>query len=375
MSQSAQGLILIVDDIPQNLQILRTALSKEGYRVAAANNGEVALKYLEKNRPDLILLDVMMPAMNGLQVSQQLKQDPELSQIPIIFLTARSEKEDILAGFEAGGVDYISKPFHMAELLSRVKTHLSLKHTQDALKQSNAELTDLLNEKSELMAIASHDLKNPLTVILMHAQTLENQLQDSQQHQVKAILESGRRMLDILGKLLDMQSVESGRIVPQPVLIDLNDTLAYLHREYLPKAQHKAIAFQLETPQALMFTESDEFLLRQILDNLISNALKYTPAQREVRIRLLKNDGIAEIQILDQGPGFTEQDRSKMFQKFAKLSAKPTAGEHSTGLGLSIVKTLCQLLNLELQFESSSAGSQFKLLLPLMDLEMSEFEG
>lgn len=372
-----KGLILIVDDVPQNLQVLRSTLQKVDYRIAAANNGEVALRYLQKNTPDLILLDVMMPVLNGFQVCQQIKAQEHLKDIPIIFLTARTEKEDVVSGFEAGGVDYITKPFNMAELMSRVKTHIELKQARDTILSINQELVALNEEKTELMHIASHDLKNPLTAILMHAQSLADRSEDQPENQEsgEAILRSGRKMLDIITNLLDIQRLEAGKENYNPELIDMVELVSQCLKDHQSHAKNKGIDLQWKPESDLFFTESDWRLLQQVFDNLLSNALKYSPCQSQVVVELSAEQDNLCLSIQDSGPGFTAEDRQQMFKKFARLSARPTADEDSTGLGLSIVKRLCALLEIQLELESAPGeGSRFRLLMPRQSFDMEQAE-
>ncbi len=372
-----QGLVLIVDDVPQNLQVLRSTLSKEGYRIAAANNGEVALRYLQKKRPDLILLDVMMPVINGFDVCRQIKEQEHLRDIPIIFLTARTEKEDVLEGFEAGGVDYVTKPFNMAELLSRVKTHLDLKGTQDALRASNQELQRLNDEKNEFLGIASHDLKNPLTAILMHAQTLAtnkvlNSIEEYQETGA-AVQSSGERMLDIINNLLNINRLESGHLTPELQIFELQELMGSVGRSFQTQVKRKNIQLEIQYSEDMVFLKTDEHILLQILDNLISNAFKYSDSGTLIEFGAKTEDEHVQIWIRDQGPGFTEADQEQMFQKFSRLSAQPTANEHSTGLGLSIVKKLADMLAIELSFESAvGQGTTFFLRLPFLQDPLPE---
>lgn len=377
-ASATDGLILIVDDVPQNLQVLRSALQKSNYRIAAANNGEVALRYLQKNIPDLILLDVMMPVINGFEVCRQIKAQDHLKDIPVIFLTARTEKEDVVTGFEAGGVDYITKPFNMSELMSRVKTHIALKNARDTILKMNESLVALNEEKTELMHIASHDLKNPLTAILMHAQSLKdlNPDESASFESGSAILRSGSKMLDIITNLLDMQRLEAGQEDSTPELVDVIELVSQVLKEHQGHAQKKQIQVQWNPQNELFFTESNWRLLQQVLDNLISNALKYAPPKGLVTVDVQPgSENTLNLSIQDNGPGFTSEDRQRMFQKFARLSARPTADEDSTGLGLSIVKRLCELLEIELKLETQPGeGSCFTLVLSrkFFDMEAAE---
>lgn len=363
---SDKGLILVVDDVPQNLQVLRSTLQKEGYRIAAANNGQVALRYLQKEVPDLILLDVMMPEINGFEVCREIKSQDAFKDVPVIFLTARTEVEDVIAGFDAGGVDYITKPFNMAELLMRVKTHMELKQARDQLLAYTEELKALNEEKTEFMAIASHDLKNPLTAVLMHAETLSTDPESRPhlQERGSAIVQSGQRMMDIITNLLDINRLESGRLEPQQELFDVQDLLTELVLNQERVAKAKNITIDWKPADDLLLLRTDWQLFSQVMENLLSNAIKYSPSNTTVTVSVSDGETVT-CSITDQGPGFTPEDQAKMYRKFSRLSAKPTAGEHSTGLGLSIVRKLTRLLGAELHCETAPGqGTRFSVTMP-----------
>lgn len=370
-------LILVVDDLPQNLQILNATLSEAGYRVAAAKSGAQALKALETTRPDLILLDIMMPEMDGLEVCRRLKANPDWADLPVIFLSARTESEAILAGFAAGGVDYVAKPFQNEELLARVKTHLELKHSRDLileysqqLVEHNQQLEALNQEKNHFLGIATHDLKNPLSNILTltqlfklkNATTLEN-IADY----LPIIERSAHKMLNIIEQLLDVNRIESGGIEVNLRKIDLIPHLLHVAENFKQAALTKSIQIESLWPAGPAWVNTDPQLLMQILDNLVSNAIKYSPAERSVKLRLAETPETYQFSICDQGPGFTEADRLQLFHKFARLSAQPTGNELSTGLGLSIVKLLADLVDAQIDLETSPAGSCFTLSLPRHD--------
>lgn len=374
---SDKGLILVVDDVPQNLQVLRTALQKEGYRIAAANNGQVALRFLQKEIPDLILLDVMMPEINGFEVCRQIKSQPAFESVSVIFLTARTEVEDVIAGFDAGGVDYITKPFNMAELLMRVKTHIELKQARDKILAYNQELKELNEEKNEFLGIASHDLKNPLTVILMQADTIAHdpECAPALQERGEEIVHSAQRMMDIIRNLLDINRLESGRLEPESELFDVHELISELVWQKETLAQAKQIQLEWQPLDELLLVQTDWQLFQQIIENLLSNAIKYSPLGSTVRIGLESEADSVTCFIADQGPGFSQADQAKMYKKFARLSARPTAGEHSNGLGLSIVHKLAGLLGAKIRCETSPGqGSCFYISLPKLQDALPELD-
>lgn len=370
-SDQPNGLLLIIDDQPQNLHILSGILRSHGYQVAAANSGESALRILERLQPDLILCDIIMPGMDGYAVCRQLKAQAHTQDIPLIFLTAKTDSNDILHGFSAGAVDYVTKPFNPAELLARVHTHLSLKQARDTILAYSHDLEGLNKEKNNFLGIAAHDLKNPLSTILLTAQMVtfkQGALSPEKlQHYMGSIENEVERMLQIITNLLDINRIESGNWELQPLEVELRPFLQTLSETYQARAQAKQIQLRTHFESAPLLTITDRSILQQIMDNLLSNAIKYSHPGREVTLQLTRQQNQAVLSVQDQGPGFSETDKERVFQKFARLSARPTAGENSTGLGLSIVKQLTTLLGAHIQLDSTPGeGATFSLTLPAL---------
>ncbi len=206
--------ILIVDDTVKNIQVLGTILKQEAYQINVAHNGKQALDVVGKVRPDLILLDVMMPEMDGFETCTHLKQNPETVDIPVIFLTAKIETEDIVKGFELGAVDYVTKPFNPTELLVRVRTHLSIHLLQSALKHA---LTDISRMQREQEAFLKRELQNRLAPIAQHAEALAQ----GSGGDVHAILEGIRGLSDLVGQMQAIQEIESGQVTVNKNAVEL----------------------------------------------------------------------------------------------------------------------------------------------------------
>lgn len=380
-------LLLVVDDIPDNVQFLAARLRSKGYQVAAASGGADALRMVEIKKPDLILLDVQMPEMDGFEVCRRMQSNSETKSIPIIFLTARTELEDIVEGLNIGAVDYITKPFHSSELLTRVKTHLDLKYARDLLLEKNKELYTLnkkllqLNtEKNEFLGVAAHDLKNPLGAVRWLVDLLLKDFNDLPKERIEEILlnikDSIGRMNGIVMNLLDVNAIEEGKlnVEPEPVrvLVAIADVVALFEERANNKNIRVNLQNNLPNNMVTLYINSDIFT--QIIENLLSNAIKYSPQNTLVTVGLSVNEKEDNKQVLvlsvnDEGPGITRKDRDRLFDKFARLSAKPTAGEHSTGLGLFIVKKLVELSNGEVWCKSNpdagEKGATFFCELPL----------
>jgi len=353
--------VLVVDDISKNLQVVGTMLRNEGYHVMPATSGAQAIERAQAQPPDLILLDLMMPEMDGLEVCQRLKADMLTRQIPVIFLTASNEMEHLVKGFAVGAVDYVTKPFNAPELLARVRTHLELQHARARLREMN-------DEKNEFMGIVAHDLKNPLGAIRGYAEIILEETA-GQPGEVEdcagRIRETARRMTEMVQQLLDANRIEQGEMKLNLAPTELKPIVESVIDAYRPRATAKQQTLDFSSDDELGRVLVDSQVILQVFDNLVSNAVKYSPAGKSIHVRLLRVPGGVRWEVRDQGPGLGEEDQKKLFGKFARLSAKPTGGEHSTGLGLSIVKRLVEAMNGKVWCESELGnGATFILTLP-----------
>lgn len=353
-ANTLSGYILIVDDNPNNLRLLITLLSEQGYETRPANNGARALNTVQKQKPDLILLDINMPEMDGYEVCRQLKAMPETADIPVLFISANDELHDKVKGFDVGGVDYISKPFEPQELFARVRTHLQLKQAQDQLKALNHQLQasnrffqHLGQVKDEFLGMVSHDLKNPLSSILLFSRYMESRTlsEDKAREMGRLITKAGKRMFRLIEDLLDLNKLEQGELTPELQRFDLLPLVQDVCAEYQEKAQAKGQSLNSTWETESAWIVADPLRVRQVLENLLSNALKFSPPQSEIAIRLQQEGQRVCLQVCDQGPGLSEADQAQLFEKFMRLSAKPTGGEHSSGLGLSISKKLVEAMS------------------------------
>lgn len=367
--------ILIVDDVQKNLQVIGTILETEGYEIAVAGNGFEALEIVKNDIPDLILLDITMPDMDGYEVCKRLKSDPATKNVPIVFLTARTETEDIVKGFEIGGVDYVTKPFKKEELLSRIHTHIELTFSKLKLKQINDELVMLNAQKNEFLSIAAHDMKNPLSVIKGLADFLIIYKDEIDMAEILDIANQIKTSSDFMFKLivdlLDINAIEQGVIDVNFEVLDIDSILAQIVKRFEYNAEKKNIEIICNNNCKNVQIYLDKHRLQQILDNLVSNALKFSPLGKRIWINSdFSPDGNIILEIKDEGPGISEIDKRKLFTKFAKLSARPTGHENSTGLGLSIVKKLAEIMKCEIWCESElSIGTSFKLKIPIATKE------
>jgi len=359
--------ILIIDDNPQNIDVLFQLLAEHEFEVLIAEDGQDGLQSAQRENPSLILLDVMMPGIDGFETCRRLKQNPETKEIPVIFMTALSEIESKIRAFEIGAVDYVTKPFQREEVLARINAHLTIRRLQQELEQKNQYLETLNQEKNEFLGIAAHDLKNPLSAIQGLAEMIKSDVLDEDECEKEKVVQSAtdiylgaRHMFELIINLLDINKIESGKISLYFQIVDLGALVKQLVKSYEERALAKRLTFQLHIPTEPCLVKLDEDVTWQVLDNLLSNAVKYSPFEKKIFIQLNKTEHAVQCMIQDEGAGLSPSDQKQLFTKFKRLTPRPTNREHSTGLGLYIVKKLIDAMNGKVWCESTvGKGSSF----------------
>ncbi|MBN1579396.1 MAG: hybrid sensor histidine kinase/response regulator [Anaerolineae bacterium] len=357
---SSKGHILVVDDRPSSLKILTSMLSTNGYRVQPAASGESALKAVQAVLPDLILLDVSMPGMDGYQVCQRLKASERTRDIPVIFISARNEAQDKIKAFTVGGVDYITKPFRLEEVLARVDAHMTIRNLQKNLQDQVAELDAFAHT-------VAHDLKNPLGIVVGYSEMLEAYYKEIEPEQARQhlhlIAQAGRKASNIIDELLllanvrqtetmDMEALNMGEIVTSAQQC-LSDMIA---------ASRAKISIPDEWPIAIGYGPWVE----EIWVNYISNAIKYggKPPSVQLGAKAFTSGGVPSIRfwVRDNGPGLDKKEQVLLFAQFTRLHRTRADGH---GLGLSIVRRIAERLNGEVGVKSQAGqGSVFWFTLP-----------
>jgi two-component system, sensor histidine kinase and response regulator len=363
--------VMIVDDTPANIDLLYQTLEPEGYKISVAGTGEETLKLVPKIKPDLILLDVMLPGIDGFETCQKLKEAPETANIPIIFITAKAESEDIVKGFNLGGADYLTKPFNQEEVCARIKTHLHFQLLLQTMETQNKKLNELNDTKNKLMGMTCHDLRNPITSIRGFSKFIldkgETISKSSRSECLQNIYSASDNMLELINDLVDITAIESGKL-------NLNirpDSFINLASEktkmYVPLAENKNIKLHFKADNKIPIFKFDSNRIGQVLDNLIGNAIKFSPQNKNITISVeFKGDQVI-CSVKDEGPGILPEDKAKLFIPFQKLSAKPTGGEVSSGLGLGIAKKMVEAHGGKLWVESepgNGADFRFKISIP-----------
>ena len=374
---SLEGHVLVVDDLESNRDALVRLLRKDGVTTDEAADGFEALEKARKGGCDTILLDVMMPGLDGLGALAILKQEKELADIPVIMLSAFNEAKVVLDCIALGADDFLQKPIDRALLRARLSSCLRRKHLQDRerehllqLETSNLELKRLNQLKSRFLAVAAHDLKNPMSTVLLLADKLL-QVEDGamnlavQKQVARRIRDSVHRMLGIVQGLMDTSVYESEHFPLRRRVLDLTGLVRYVIEENRTYAASKRIHLQEFLPSEPVFLNLDEMRIREALDNLLNNAIKFSPLDREVEVSMGEAGPMVRIQVKDNGPGLTEEDMASVFGPYQRLSAMPTGGEISIGIGLSIVKQMVELHGGRVGVESEPGkGATFCLELP-----------
>jgi len=373
MSDSGKPYILLVDDTEANLRVLGPLLRSEGWAVAAATRGEQALKIIAQRRPDLVLLDVMMPEMDGFEVCRRLRADPGLRDLPVLFITALTEEEDIVRGFREGGHDYIAKPFRQAELVARVRTHLALQQTMRKAEKQAADLAQLNADKDRFFSIIAHDLRSPLAGLLGLSETLAANLPSFTPGEIGEATEEmakcSRNLYQLLENLLEWSQLQTGRMECRPENVELTAVLKELAELFGPAVQQKNLKLKFELQPVTAWV--DQRMVHTIVRNLISNAIKFTPSGGMITLRCGLRDGLAMAEFCDTGLGIAPSELAYLFGSAVRPSSQSasrpgTAGERGTGLGLVLCQELLESAGGTITAVSTPGqGSTFTIRLPL----------
>ena len=327
--------ILVVDDTAANLEVMSELLTAKGFQVIVAEDGATGLELAGTCQPDLILLDIMMPEMDGFDTCQRLKELPHTREIPVLFMTARAEAGDKVRGFNLGAVDYITKPYQEEEVIARVVTHITLARQKRALEASLAERTRFMN-------IAAHDLRNPLTAIIGWSQLGELSTTPAEAQKIFTTIQCAANQIKaIIEDFLALQVLKS-KGTEQSEQIDLGAIAGQVIQQNEGNAKRKRVSVTWRPAAQPALVRVNHNHMHQILTNYLSNAIKYSPENTTVTLGLTEEETAWRLTVKDQGPGIPADERGMLFIEFAKISNRPGEGEISTGLGLAIVKALAE---------------------------------
>jgi len=395
--------ILVVDDTPDNLRLLAGLLSEQGYIVRPAASGSQALTAAREELPDLILLDVKMPGMDGYEVCEHLKADEDTRDIPVIFISALGDIRDKVNGFDVGGVDYITKPFQTEEVLARVRTHVTLRRLQQHLKEKNTQLqqeidkreqaeeelqvlNDHLEEtnqqlqrtnqqlqeanasKDKFFSIIAHDLRSPFTSLLGLTEVIVENIERYSKDQIKARLQnlhkSSEKVYVLLNNLLTWSQLQRGVMVCEPQQLPLEEIAEHNVLLFTANAEQKQITLRnLVSKETLAY--ADYTMVDTIVRNLLSNALKFTNTGGPIEVSAQSYENNVEIVFSDTGIGMDQACLDNLFRIDAKGSRRGTADEEGTGLGLILCKELAEKNDGRIRVESEvGKGTTIRFTLP-----------
>jgi signal transduction histidine kinase len=342
--------ILIVDDDPTARRMLQVFLSQEGYDLALAGNGPEALARLDELLPDAILLDVMMPGMDGFQVCRRLKADERWRHIPIILVTALATKEDLVRGLDAGADEFLSKPVNDLELRARVRSMLRIKKQYDELEAT-------LRLREDLARMTMHDMGGPLTSITLLTELLlkrsaiaPDTIAPDYLEEIEEISTHAQRLNSFLNDMLIAAKMEAGKLMLNRSMVDMNQMVLTVERNHSVIAQARGIDLVIDLPEESRQIPLDANLFQRVLDNLMANALKFSPAGSTATLRVeypetktasQLHEPSVRIQVLDEGPGIAEDHRDRIFDKFETVALK-REGVSQFGLGLAFCKMVVE---------------------------------
>ncbi len=363
--------ILIVDDVVSNVLLLKVILANEKFEIVTASNGVQALEQVDKEKPDLILLDVMMPDMNGFAVAERLRGNPKTSEIPIIFLTALNSTADIVKGFQSGANDFISKPFNKEELTVRVYHQISLVEAKRTIQKKTQELRQTIVGRDKLYSVIAHDLRSPMGTIKMVLNMLilnlpTEKIGEDMYELLNMANQTTEDVFTLLDNLLKWTKSQIGKLNVVRQNTDLVELVEGVIDIFNSMAATKRISIIVNKPQNPMMVYADIDMLKTVVRNLMSNAIKFSNGNSVVQVTMNSEDGMAVVAIKDNGCGISEEGQKLLLHTDTHYSTYGTNNEEGSGLGLLLCKDFVQKNEGRLWFTSREGeGSTFYFSVPL----------
>ncbi len=370
------GQILVVDDNLQNRMLVEAHLAAAGYAVTLAEDGEQAVEMFVRNMPDVVLLDVVMPKMDGFEACRRMRAVRHGAEAAIVFLTALSEMGAHQDAMQAGADDFLTKPINRTELLMRVRSLVWMKRLKEGLRNGY----DLIRSQREALFVAQrqkeetityivHDLQNPLASILANAEFLIGQeaLSPELRDASHDMLEASRAMQRMVQNLLDISRSEDGALLPSTQAIDLAEMVKAIGVEMTYRLAEKKLRLETAFEVDGIKVNADPDLLRRLIENLLDNAFKYSPQNAAVEISArLSDDDAVEFRVVDHGIGVPEEMREQVFEKYVRLERETTRGRRAgRGLGLAFCRLAVEVHGGRIWVEDAKpSGAAFCVRLP-----------
>lgn len=364
--------ILIVDDVLSNVLLLKVLLTHEKFNIVTANNGQQALEQIVSEKPDLVLLDVMMPDLSGFEVAQKMRETPEMMEIPIIFLTALNGTEDIVQGFKAGGNDFISKPFNKEELIIRVRHQISLIAAKRIIVAQTEELRKTINGRDKLYSVIAHDLRSPMGSIKMVLNMLILNLPmtkiDNEMYELLTMAnQTTEDVFALLDNLLKWTKSQIGKLSVVYQNFNIVEVVEGVIEIFAMVAGLKNLKIELTTPVKQIIVHADIDMIKTVIRNLISNAIKYSNAEENIHVVLKEEGDMVVVSVEDHGCGIDEENQKKLLHTDTHFSTFGTNNEEGSGLGLLLSQEFVIKNGGKLWFTSKkNEGSTFYFSVPLL---------
>ena len=361
--------ILIVDDVVSNVLLLKILLTNEKFQVCTANNGKVCIEMAQSEHPDLILLDVMMPDLNGFDTAVILKKNEATKDIPIIFLTALNTPQDLVHGFQVGASDFLTKPFNKEELVMRVTQQISLVAAKRIIEQQNQELRVTLSNRDKMYSVIAHDLRSPMASIRMVLNLVVASMSpETVGPELFNLLDQANReseeVHDLLDNLLKWTKSQTGRLNVVKQELELNDIIPGVVDIFESIASTKHISLDMQSESDSMKVEADNDMLKTVVRNFLSNAIKFSPEDSTIEIMMTKEGEFAKVSVRDHGVGIAADRLDSIFHKGETTYG--TGGEEGSGLGLQLCQDFARKNGGDCTVESvEGQGSTFSVLIPL----------
>ena len=361
--------VLIVDDVVSNVLLLKILLANEKFQVCTASNGKDCIEISRKEHPDLILLDVMMPDLNGFDTAVILKKGEDTKDIPIIFLTALNTPQDLVHGFQVGASDFLTKPFNKEELVMRVTQQISLVAAKRIIEQQNQELRATLNNRDKMYSVIAHDLRSPMASIRMVLNlVVASTSPETVGEEIYNLLDQANReseeVHDLLDNLLKWTKSQTGRLNVVKQELELNDIIPGVVEIFDTIAATKHIKLELKSESDSLKVEADNDMLKTVVRNFLSNAIKFSPADSTIEITMTKENEFAKVSVRDHGVGIASDRLDSIFHKGETTYG--TGGEEGSGLGLQLCQDFARKNGGDCTVESvEGQGSTFSVLIPL----------
>ena len=361
--------ILMVDDEERNLFILEGILAPVQYTLDRATTGQEAMEKVLEDPPDLILLDVMMPGLSGFDVCRHLKSQEETRFIPILLVTALSDKDSKIQGAEAGADDFISKPVDPNELRTRVKSLLRIRALYDELQQRYEQLHQLEVMRETLTQMIVHDLRNPLVAVRGFVDLLEMSGYvadvDAAQSHLRALKMSALTLTDMVTAILDLSKLEAGEMQLDRAPVSVEEVICEVQEGAASLLSAKSLEVDLDLPPDLPHVLADRECLRRTLVNILGNAMNFSPSTTTISISARPEDKSVKVSVSDRGPGIPQEDQARIFEKFGQIHSRQSGRKYSTGLGLTFCKMAVEAHGGEIGVDSQEGqGSTFWLRIP-----------